>query len=1373
MDSRLGVGSSCAEGLAIDGSSSRQGPVHPHVEQDEITFDTSSGGSGDSSDVSMSDSDSDAADSHDHVRSATLTRDTGLTSPSAPLAPGVTASASFQPGLKKRKSPLPMGAASFTAEPVKKEIDLLLSSSVPSLLMPALPFVLVTDSTHVIPSAMLQDGQATHVLQLTKIFLSEHIEKLRREFLSVKAMGTATTEEWLKGLEDRGKEQQSDSVRWEKWESSGGTRQMRNLSSPGGPSSTSTGFGSMPSDSSVSIGSLQTTVVGTEPRQHVPGLAKSNAILSAPRNMTISSAYPPREEPMSLPHSSLQAVPQPNPPRNRTREEVLELKAARRVEIERRAMGLVPPLQANVLARIPSFHAALQIPFPLDDNAWDLLKPRLLAQRADAEQREQQDEEVAALSRIAQQRVEERRNAKGTSLETKQLIDKGWDDIQVPLRAQISAYADEIIRDGWRDGRKVNKSSAVQFAAEVLLYVRKRFYAEIAKDVASLLAAGQEPVFDAPEGPFTRILTLENMKWLFDVKVKPITDPYRKELFYCNGCEGNMKMYGFEGVVQHYAAKHTSTLSLGSVVVHWRAEWPEIPPFHPDPRSLKNSNISQFEHFHKTSTPQNGAVLHQPSHAAFPPSTEPGSYHPSYYNPPPPGFGPPGYGDPYAPSPSQAAYGPSAPYAPVQHAYGQPCPPQQGSGYSGVPAPYAGTFATGQPSYNPTRGNHYAHSYNTHAVPFADKYRTQLEDVARNSRELWTATANLKELPGNIRVSVVIHHVVGKFRSRFSENPPLNLFIDGLSNNKEMRPVRNVNGLMCKACSLGLDNAMLTDQDRKTFSLPQLVNHFNQRHVQQLLSYAPTLDWTVDMIYLPDLSALSNLRNLTNMDSQRFALVSDAFPPAKYPGGYSLTVSAAPQVPSGNYLAYHNLSANVQDSLINQPPEPPSHQAAPSHSRPQHISSQQLASGYDPKAPSMQLDFSRKACLAHENIEALQTSANHKTPSTTSHPGGSGRTSPDTRQSSHGAKSRNRKGGARDSKITSAQGSKHRNGNGNMATTGPEIREPSEEDTGAEEEARRQEDEIRAMWAADRRETARLVSTNQVPKRGTEPMPHVAATAKHDLQRSPELEAIERPQSQAQVHRDNDQQQPFFIQERDNDDLMAGLESHLDRQASDYRPGPVGGTVSERVPFYTQPSSPRRQEYTNEQTRSQSPIYIRYESGPHLEAYRERSAGIRGSTHGSGAAPVAVDGVYENPPHRQYQPRPYHGRQASTQYIEAYELVPVRDSQGEYYIRRPIRRAQEPAYVAYEDELPIHRDQFIPYEEEAYYRRQPVYGDSALRSEPPMRQPVYDDASRLAGTVGQQGYETFSRNDPASYEECDPRFPAAPASSDIDRQVRY
>jgi len=110
---------------------------------------------------------------------------------------------------------------------------------------------------------------------------------------------------------------------------------------------------------------------------------------------------------------------------------------------------------------------------------------------------------------------------------------------------------------------------------------------QVAKDEAAVRATGREPQLDPINGPFTRKLTLENMKWVFDTKIKPYTENYRKELFLCNDCEA-LKFYGFEGVIQHYAAKHTSALSLGSIVVHWKSEWPVYPPFNPEPPTGKN-----------------------------------------------------------------------------------------------------------------------------------------------------------------------------------------------------------------------------------------------------------------------------------------------------------------------------------------------------------------------------------------------------------------------------------------------------------------------------------------------------------------------------------------------------------------------------------------------------------------------------------------------------------------------------------------------------------------------------------------------------------------------------------------------------------------
>jgi hypothetical protein len=169
----------------------------------------------------------------------------------------------------------------------------------------------------------------------------------------------------------------------------------------------------------------------------------------------------------------------------------------------------------------------------------------------------------------------------------KEISDREWDKFQDPIHARIGGYADELIRDGWYRGEKVTKQNSPRFAADVLCYVRKRFYDDVAKDEAAARAAGREPKRDPPNGPYTQRLILENMKWVCDTKIKPLTDI--KELFLCNGCENNHKFYSFESVLQHYAAKHTTALSSGTIVVNWRAEWPEHPPFNPEPDAAMNT----------------------------------------------------------------------------------------------------------------------------------------------------------------------------------------------------------------------------------------------------------------------------------------------------------------------------------------------------------------------------------------------------------------------------------------------------------------------------------------------------------------------------------------------------------------------------------------------------------------------------------------------------------------------------------------------------------------------------------------------------------------------------------------------------------------
>ncbi|CZT48873.1 uncharacterized protein RSE6_09639 [Rhynchosporium secalis] len=797
-----------------------------------------------------------------------------------------------------------------------KEIDLLLSSAIPSPLMAALPFIFLTNEIHVISAAALQNGQHPPSLQITKHFFNAHVNGIKKEFEDVKAMGSATAEEWLKGLERRGKERRNDAARWERWQTSGGIERMlesgklaqiptyHSVAAIAVPSSTML----RPANSNLPPHPGHNHLFSTSQNLHLPHVPTQNNFATHP---------PPRFDPPAQ-NGFAQYPPrsQPQAKHERTKEEVAELKAVRRAEIERRCLLLDPPITAEVLAHMPSFQAAIQIIQPLVDSSWEVLKPRLISQREEAEQRE--NDRLAQI-RVAHERVDDRRyQDMQISSDSKDLGEREWDDAQAPLRARIGGYADEIVRDGWNGGEKVTFETTPLFAAEVLIYVRKRFCAEVAKDEAAIRATGREPEMDPPHGPFTRRLTLENMKWVFDTRIKLHTEQYRKELFLCNACEYANKYYGFEGVIQHFAAKHTSALSVGSVVVHWKSEWPEFPPFKPDPENTVTPyypTVSSATGSYPNSGPatqQNYGYGGYPVPVSTPMSgPEPHLYQES----PVPFFGQPHFGDqysghqngPHAPPPYQdlsqgihpqqysaPSQAPStigysdAPQDYPQNGYGvQYQPPQDMYPSQGQQYPPPSSEMSGlQPSYNPQApyGPSYnqppSYSPNTVLQPpqKSERYIGQLRDLARNARDIWISIGSMKEVPGSVKVFTIVYHLLKRFRDTYQEDPPLSMMVDGLSSNKDMRPVRNVNGLLCKACTLGMAGSLQISQ-RKHFSFPQLVNHFHAVHdLGVSKNYGIPLDWTRDMIDLPDAAKLAAVFNAPGMDDRRLEILTEAIP---------------------------------------------------------------------------------------------------------------------------------------------------------------------------------------------------------------------------------------------------------------------------------------------------------------------------------------------------------------------------------------------------------------------------------------------------------------------------------------------------------------
>ncbi|KAG4294790.1 hypothetical protein FPRO06_01375 [Fusarium proliferatum] len=728
------------------------------------------------------------------------------------------------------------------------ELDLLLSSSFPSVLLPALPLVLVDADMHVIHPRAIQAGTVQPHIQVTKLFWSEHVEQIKLEFQKVKALGSAAAEEWIKGLEIRGKQALADASRWEKWASTGGMAQFQALKTA---AKAEAPFSSTPLALSAPLGKTS-----PDPAQSIGEHHRQAPVADDGRGSRV-----PLE---ANPHPLRTPVQQ-----KRTKEEAAHLKAQRRTDIENRALLLDPPLTANVLAHIPSFQAALQLITPLDDHAWELLKPRLLAQRVEAELREKQS---YSNPQTLEDKLPTMEADKKPSREPREVTDQEWDDIQGPVRARISEYADEII-EGWNNGAKVKRKNCPQYAADVLLYVRKRFYAEVAKDTAATIAAGKKPVVEPPEGPWTQRLTLENMKWVFDVKIKPRTEPMRKELFLCNSClgvNGVLKFFGFEGVLQHYAAKHTVALSLGNVVVHWRAEWPEVPPFSPDP-------LAKEKAYHGNE-PRNALASNapiQPNHSVFQPGT-PAVYHL------------PAYG---AEAPPFSFYSPRPPIPPIS-AYGQNSAPTYGPSYSTAtyydPATYSsypGLFSSEMthssqrqlssytrppvPVPNPSEGGSYPNYYDGNSIASVNStHQHQHENFVRSTQSVWSRVGHHKKIPPAVRAYVAIYHANKLFEESESETLPLSLFIEATSKNKKLRSLRALNGVSCKVCN-----------DDNIFHVPQLARHFESEHVEKPRSQGRAhMDWRTEMIKMPENERMAGLEMKARGDSVLYTLVKEALP---------------------------------------------------------------------------------------------------------------------------------------------------------------------------------------------------------------------------------------------------------------------------------------------------------------------------------------------------------------------------------------------------------------------------------------------------------------------------------------------------------------
>lgn len=767
----------------------------------------------------------------------------------------------------------------------------LLFSSV-SALRAALPYAFITNDRNFVPAYLLQSAHVPATVEITKYYYKPQVQEISSELDEALALGPAAAEEWSKGLDARGLERMKLAENWARWKDKYQSWSAHNDTK-------------LAASSTPALPQPFRNDLDPVPTQHAPSLVIHAPLPASKYFPTFAFAQegrPPLQSShvcgysLTKPapihphiHSRPPTVPQqytPQPGNPRGLHDANEAKANRKADIERRCQQMRPRIPPNVLRHMDSFRAAIQISQPMTDDAWSVLEPRLVAQLPAAQQAE-----ADHVSRLATHpKTLDRRPSDVNPKESKEIMDREWDEAQRPIRDKLSALADEFINRDWDGGRAVTYESSPKFAVDVLVYVRRTFKADTANESATSVQEHHQDASHNGTDPNRPKLVLDSMKWVYDNKIKNLTEQFRKELFLCygSGCEGNTKYYGFEGVVQHFGAKHTNAFSVGNVVVAWReAEWPEETPFHPDPTSVKPA-------FHSAS----GAAAH--------------SGYCAYYG---------GYSRAGTSTPHMQAHLPQASPGPYQyngHYAGPFAPPQMGS--TGIPGfEYGQSYGSSLDAYQyqsmapPVYGAHPGNGYmtspamsNTAIAPpptgFAEAatirdmphrsddadHRTSLFDkqvstVIEMALDIWKQTSGVKDLPNSLRIYVLMQRVISKFHIDFNHEPNLDHFIDAFSSHQVPRALKNAPGLSCKACQDGISHNP-RQEERKTYTVSSLFLHFKSQH---LGSHAPIFgngqlprppDWKEDLIELPSDRHISGLIHAPGMDDDKLHMVATVFP---------------------------------------------------------------------------------------------------------------------------------------------------------------------------------------------------------------------------------------------------------------------------------------------------------------------------------------------------------------------------------------------------------------------------------------------------------------------------------------------------------------
>lgn len=722
-----------------------------------------------------------------------------------------------------------------------------------------------------------------HGVSVQKVFYRQHVEQIEVEDRHAEDLNSR--DDWRKGLLSRGKEAMADAARWEKWESQlvrgsdfvhilreydrssfpeyfGGSKRKSAADQHQPPASTGHGkfenhspctllspriFPSSPARRWATIPRsqwspplrLNPNVTGSRALTNTAGRTATHVLPPAPifaQPVQPPSTQPtPQDMPFHQPRMKQEPdqpwTPQPlhqpasNPPA------VEQRRRARKAEIERRCLELQPPLDRSSLPGMQSFQAAMQIAQPLTDQAWEALRPRLLAEKEDMDyEAHRRAEQRAALQATMPSLADD------TFLKpAKEIYDKSYDLAQEPLRKRLAEYADEHVNAVWNGYPRLDLYTSPVFAAKVILHVQQRYNADKAIDalprpseLSKAEVSGALPLDD----PF---LSLDNMKWVYEKKIKPhVTDAL---IFICAGCVGepstnlgNPKWMAFEGLIQHYGAKHTDHFSKGNITVYWQtAAWPDEPPFYPlpedfiKPRPSKNTSYKGHGNVRHTPQPRRGGMFNAPGTQNGHFSNQSGSY------------------------------------ANGHHSGAQAHPPQ---------------------SYGQSN-----HQHGQHLDPAASNVSEgdMANQLADDLREVWDAFDGIsdKELLNCVRLQTALHHAIVRFLNKYGHPPSSDLLTQALADNPVLQPIKVANGLACRWCvgekASGRDSYYGRIRDATLYNTKSLLLHYKMKHERDIGAAAPL---STTMLELPEMQMLLEVPLAQGMDTTKLRLIAGAFPGA-------------------------------------------------------------------------------------------------------------------------------------------------------------------------------------------------------------------------------------------------------------------------------------------------------------------------------------------------------------------------------------------------------------------------------------------------------------------------------------------------------------